>query len=86
MNENEKAKRVYTPHDKGYKRSLSNPKAFLNFLQKYVGADWMMQLQASQLNLCDKEFVDKDYEGREADLIYRVNLAGGEQIFCQQIL
>ncbi len=74
-------KRVHTPHDKGYKRSLSQPKEFLHFLQKYVKADWMMELSESQLSLCDKEFVDKDYEGREADLIYKVHRANSEELY-----
>ena len=35
---------VRTPHDKGYKKSLSRPGEFLHFLKKYVKADWMMGL------------------------------------------
>lgn len=30
---------VSMPHDKGYKKSLSDPGQFLHFLQKYIGAD-----------------------------------------------
>ena len=41
----------------------------------------MMELEESQLSLCDKEFVDKDYEGREADLIYRVSREADEEIY-----
>lgn len=81
MNEKEETKNAHAPHDRGYKRSLSRPKEFLHFLKKYVRADWMMELEESQLSLCDKEFVDKDYEGREADLIYRVSREAGEEIY-----
>ena len=81
MKEKEGWKNVHAPHDRGYKRSLSQPREFLHFLKKYVKADWMMELEESQLSLCDKEFVDKDYEGREADLIYRVKRTTGEEIF-----
>lgn len=81
MNEKEELKPTHTPHDKGYKRSLSKPKEFLHFLKKYVRADWMMELEESQLSLCDKEFVDKDYEGREADLVYKVEKTPGEPIY-----
>lgn len=80
MNEKE-TKEVKMPHDKGYKRSLSHPKEFLHFLQKYVGADWMMELEVFQLSLCDKEFIDKDYEGREADLVYKVTKRNGEEVY-----
>ena len=80
-NKNKELKKVNNPHDKGYKRSLSHPKEFLHFLQKYVGAEWMMELEESQVSLCDKEYVNKDYEGREADLVYRVTRATGEEIY-----
>lgn len=69
------------PHDKGYKKSLSKPAEFLHFLKKYVKADWMMQLREADLILCDKEMLEHDYEGKEADLIYRVNTPDGKQAF-----
>jgi hypothetical protein len=46
-----------------------------------VKADWTSDLTVSQLRLCDKEFIDKDYEGREADLIYEVTKADGSRMF-----
>lgn len=81
MKEKEELNTTQMPHDKGYKRSLSQPKEFLHFLKKYVGADWMMELHETQLSLCDKEFVDKDYEGREADLIYKIMRATGDEVY-----
>ncbi len=72
---------VHTPHDKGYKRDLSIPAEFLHFLQKYVKEDWTKDLTVSQLRLCDKEFIDKDYEGREADLIYEVIRPDRKRVF-----
>lgn len=76
-----KREEVQKPHDRGYKRDLSNPDEFLHFLQKYVNAEWTRGLKSSQLKLCDKEFVDKDYEGREADLIYSVFRNDESQIY-----
>ncbi len=73
-------KEIQMPHDRGYKRDLSNPEEFLHFLQKYIGADWTKEINSSQLQLCDKEFVEKDYEGKEADLIYRIAKENGRQI------
>lgn len=84
MNETKETKQetkvVPAPHDKGYKKDLSNPKEFLHFLKKYVGAEWMKDLEVTQLRLCDKEFVDKDYEGKEADLIYEITRDARERI------
>lgn len=73
--------RVSTPHDKGYKKSLSRPSEFLHFLRKYVKADWMMELQESDLSLCDKEMLERDYEGKEADLLYKAATADGREVF-----
>lgn len=33
MNEKETKREVSMPHDRGYKRSLSNPKVFLHFIK-----------------------------------------------------
>ena len=79
--EERREKQVHLPHDKGYKRDLSKPKEMLHFLQKYVGADWTKELTEDQLVLCDKEFIEKDYEGKEADLLYQVNRKDGRKIY-----
>ena len=79
--EKSEEKKVHNPHDKGYKKNLSYPKEFLHFLKKYVKEDWTKELQESQLRLCDKEFIDKDYEGREADLIYEVTESDGSRVY-----
>lgn len=71
---------VSMPHDKGYKKSLSRPKEFLHFLRKYVGADWTMELREEDLLLCDKEMLERDYEGKEADLLYRAGMPDGKEI------
>lgn len=72
---------VNNPHDKGYKLDLKKPKEFLHFLRKYVKAPWAENLNESQFRLCDKEFISKDYEGREADLIYEVTLDSKDKLY-----
>lgn len=74
--------KITAPHDKGYKRDLSIPKEFLHFLKKYVGADWTKNLYESQLRLCDKEFIDKDYDGKNADIIYEIAKPSGEKVYA----
>lgn len=32
------------PHDKGYKRIFSIKKNYLDFIKKYIGFDWMIEL------------------------------------------
>lgn len=41
----------------------------------------MLELRASDLILCDKEMLERDYEGREADLLYRVGMPDGEEVY-----
>jgi len=77
----EKTQNVCTPHDKGYKKSLSNPREFLHFLRKYIGEEWMMTLSEEQLTLCDKEFIEKDYEGKEADLLFKITRENGQEVY-----
>ena len=72
---------VNNPHDKGYKLDLKKPKEFLHFLRKYVKAPWAENLNESQLRLCDKEFISKDYEGREADLVYEITLDSEDKLY-----
>ena len=72
---------ISTPHDRGYKKSLSRPSEFLHFLKKYIGAEWMLQLEESDLSLCDKEMLERDYEGKEADLLYSVGMPDGREAF-----
>lgn len=40
-----------------------------------------MELKESDISLCDKEMLERDYEGKEADLLYRVNMSGGREVF-----
>ncbi len=42
---------VDNPHDKGYKRIFSIKKNFLDFIKKYIGFDWMMELTEKDLVL-----------------------------------
>lgn len=72
---------VDMPHDKGYRKRLSNPEEFLHFLRKYVSDDWTKELEVSDLSLCDTRMLEKDYEGREADLIYKAHLPGDRDVF-----
>lgn len=40
-----------------------------------------MVLKESDLSLCDKEMLERDYEGKEADLLYRVVMPDGREVF-----
>ncbi len=40
-----------------------------------------MGLEESDLVLCDKEMLERDYEGKEADLLYRVYMPEGREVY-----
>ena len=70
------------PHDKGYKRIFSIKKNFLDFIKKYIGFDWMMELTEKDLVLIDKEFITDQFDTYESDLVYKVNTKkGSKRIF-----
>ena len=62
------------PHDKGYKRIFSVKKNFIDFIKKYVGLEWMMELTENDLELVDKEFVTDQFDTYESDLVYKAHL------------
>ena len=69
---NTKEPETDNPHDKGYKRIFSIKKNFLNFIKKYVGFEWMMELTEGDLELIDKEYITDQFDTYESDLEYKV--------------
>ncbi len=65
---------INNPHDKGYKRILKIKKNFLDFIKKYIGYDWMMDLTVDDIELVDKEFITDQFTTYESDLLYKINL------------
>ncbi|MDE6363093.1 MAG: Rpn family recombination-promoting nuclease/putative transposase, partial [Lachnospiraceae bacterium] len=70
-------KELDNPHDKGYKRIFSIKKNFLDFIQKYIGLQWMMALEEKDLELIDKEFITDQFDTYESDLVYKVHTKNG---------
>ena len=66
----------HQPHDKGYKRIFSVKKNFLDFIKKYVGFDWMLDLTVDDIELVNKEFVTDQFDTYESDLVYKIHLRG----------
>ena len=66
----------HQPHDKGYKRIFSVKKNFLDFIKKYVGFDWMLDLTVDDIELVNKEFVTDQFDTYESDLVYKIHLGG----------
>lgn len=60
-------------YDAGYKQELSKPEQFIHFVQKYVKADWSIELTPEQVEECGKEYILEDYQKRNADLVYKIH-------------
>ncbi len=72
---------INNPHDKGYKYLLSSEKVFLELLQSFVNVNWVRQIDSAAMTRIDKSYILQDFNGKEADLVYRVKLKDQEVIF-----
>ena len=77
QNTQKTSKKIDNPYDKGYKRIFSIKKNFLDFIKKYIGLNWMMELTENDLELINKEFTTVQFDTYESDLIYKVNTKEG---------
>ncbi|MCL2322504.1 MAG: Rpn family recombination-promoting nuclease/putative transposase [Oscillospiraceae bacterium] len=68
-------------HDLGYKSLFSKKKSFMHFLSKYIGAEWVNEINEDDLVLMNNTFILKDYKDKESDIIYRLKMKGIEIIF-----
>ncbi|NSW92964.1 MAG: Rpn family recombination-promoting nuclease/putative transposase [Firmicutes bacterium] len=68
-------------HDKGYKYILSVKKVFLQLLKSFVRQDWVHRIDKDSLEQINRSFILQDFNGKEADLIYRVKIDGREVFF-----
>lgn len=51
-------------------------KNFLDFIKKYVGFGWMLDLTVDDIELVNKEFVTDQFDTYESDLVYQIHLRG----------
>lgn len=74
---------VHHEHDKGYRSILSHKQNFLDLLKGFIHEPWVKEIETEpdSLSLVNESFITRDYEDREADIIYRVKLKEREVIF-----
>jgi len=63
-------------YDRGYKKLFSNKGFFQQLLESFVPFTWVKELDFDHCELLDKTFISKEYEKRESDVIYKVQLRG----------
>ena len=83
----EEQQKTNNPHDKGYKRIFKVKKNFLDFIQKYVALEWMMELTVEDIELIDKEFITDQFETYESDFVYKIHLKENDiyMFFLQEL-
>jgi len=67
-----------TPHDRGYKRLFSHPRAVEGLLRGFLPEDWTGRLDFSTLEKVGNSFVSDDLRERHGDLIWRLRFNGEE--------
>jgi len=65
-----------TPHDRGYKRLFSHPRAVEGLLRGFLPEDWTGRLDFSTLEKVGNSFVSDDLRERHGDLIWRLRFNG----------
>jgi predicted transposase/invertase (TIGR01784 family) len=67
---------MHEVYDRGYKKLFSNKALFRQLLESFVPLEWVKELDFDHCELLDKTFISKEYEKRESDVIYQVQLRG----------
>ena len=78
-NQENKEETTTKPFDKGYKNIFGVKKNFLDFLKKYVALDLTKDLTEDNLEEIDKEFISREFETYESDIIYKITLPKKEK-------
>ncbi len=73
--------KVTNEHDKSYKMFLSHKQTFLELIRDFVKEDWVNEVAEESLSLMDKSFILADYQGKEADLVYKARIGDNDVIF-----
>ena len=72
-------------HDSGYKFLFSNRTIFRQLMESFVDQPWVAQLDFERAETVDKSFIDKAFQERESDLIYRIPF-GEEELYVYVLL
>ena len=54
-------------NDKTFRGILKNKKEMSKFLKQFIG----LEVKEEELEICDSNFINKHYERRESDIIYK---------------
>ena len=75
-NYNAEHKPVEQFHDKGYKKLFSHPKMVEDLIKSFVNEDFVKEFDFSTLRRYPNSFVTEEFERRESDIIWEVDVKG----------
>uniref|UniRef100_A0A7C3E3G5 Rpn family recombination-promoting nuclease/putative transposase n=1 Tax=Gracilinema caldarium TaxID=215591 RepID=A0A7C3E3G5_9SPIR len=74
------------PHDYGYKDLFSHPQIIKELLTSCVKEFWVQDLDFSRASTIDKSFITASKKKLESDLIWRIPLKSGQEIYLYILL
>lgn len=73
-------------HDSIYRRFFSHPEMVLDLLRRFVGGEWVQQLEPGSLEMLPAHYVAEELEQREQDLVWKVRYDGDRSFFVYLLL
>jgi predicted transposase YdaD len=79
-----KNKKILSPHDKLFKKSLENPEAAEHFVKRYMPQDLLPLVNLTTLELQHITFIEDDFKSSASDVIFCVDTINGEKsyLYC----
>lgn len=72
---------IHNTLDKGYKYLFSIKRLFVQLLRSFVNQGWAQKIAPEDVELVDKSFILPDFKDKEADLVYKIKIDGGDVYF-----
>lgn len=76
-----KPKKILTPHDLLFKKSLETPEAAENFVKRYMPTEILSLIQLNTLELQHITFIEDDFKSSASDVIFQVDTVRGEKAY-----
>ncbi len=72
---------IHNTHDKGYKYLFSIKRLFVQLLRSFINQGWAQKIAPEDVEIVDKSFILPDFKDKEADLVYKIKMDGGDVYF-----
>lgn len=80
------SKKILTPHDLLFKKSLENKEAATHFVKQYMPRDILSMIKLTTLEVQNITFIEQDLTTSASDVIFRVETTNREQAYLYFLL